>query len=177
MTGTDLFTLIKKAKVYFEYYASKREDFPQGGWVTFNLNDLAAFIDEYFLPRPLYGDETPVKVGDIFLPYREGEELMPHIPQKVTVFYVIDNGSFSINGFQYNKYQRVMKPEEKPDSWEQIEADEKKDITEYWGCEDKDDKHCFECEHGLMKTRNSCRTNKYIDLFRRAKELAKGDSE
>lgn len=170
MTGTELFTLIKKAKVYFEYYASKREDFPQGGWVTFNLNDLAAFIDDYFLPRPLFEDETPVKVGDRFL-------LCGRNSMKVVDFYVLDDGSFCINGFQYNKHQRVMKPEEKPDSWEQIETDEKKDITEYWGCEGKDDKYCFECEHGLMKTRNSCRTNKYIDLLRRAKELAKGDSK
>lgn len=96
---------------------------------------------------------------------------------KVTVFYVIDNGSFSINGFQYNKHQRVMKPEEKPDSWEQIEADEKKDSVEYWGCEDDDEKICCECEHGLVKTRSSCTTNKYIDLLRRAKALAGFDDE
>lgn len=174
MTGTELFTLIKKAKVYFEYYASQREDFPQGGWVTFNLNDLAAFIDDYFLPRPLFEDGIPVKVGDVFLPYRENERTEP---ENIIFFYVTEDGGFSINGILYDKHQRVMKPKEKPDSWEQIETDEKKDITEYWGCEGKDDKYCFECEHGLMKTRNSCRTNKYIDLLRRAKELAKGDSE
>ena len=170
MTGTELFTLIKKAKVYFEYYASKREDFPQGGWVTFNLNDLAAFIDEYFLPRPLFEDGTPVKVGDRFL-------LCGRNSMKVTCFYVLDDGSFSINGFQYDQDQRVMKPEKKPDSWEQIEADEKKDIAEYWGCKGKDEKPCYECEHGLLESGKSCTTNKYIDLFRRAKELAKGDSK
>lgn len=162
MTGTELFKLLKKAKVYFEYYASKREDFPQGGWVTFNLNDLAAFIDEYFLPRPLYGDETPVKVGDIFSPYREGEEL---IPQKITVFYVIDNGSFSINGFQYNKHQRVMKPEEKPDSWEQLEEDARLGSRHY--CDRREISR-----HGL----DSLLLQKQ-DIIRRAKELAKGDSE
>lgn len=164
MTGTDLFTLLRESKINFGF------DVRYGERVEISLKDLTTFIDEYFLPRPLFEDGTPVKVGDRFL-------LCGRNSMKVTGFYVIDNGSFSINGFQYNKHQRVMKPEEKPDSWEQIEADEKKDITEYWGCEDKDDKHCFECEHGLMKTRNSCRTNKYIDLFRRAKELAKGDSE
>ena len=164
MTGTELFTLLRESKINFGF------DVRYGERVEISLKDLTTFIDEYFLPRPLFEDGTPVKVGDRFL-------LCGRNSMKVTVFYVIDNGSFSINGFQYNKHQRVMKPEEKPDSWEQIEADEKKDITEYWGCEDKDDKHCFECEHGLMKTRNSCRTNKYIDLFRRAKELAKGDSK
>lgn len=173
MTGAWLFKLLEKSKTYYEYFASQKDDYPQGGWITFNLNDLAAFIDEYFLPRPLYEGETPVKVGDVFLPYRENERTEP---ENIIFLYVTEDG-FSINGILYNENQRAMKPEEKPDSWEQIEADEKKDITEYWGCEDKDDKHCFECEHGLMKTRNSCRTNKYIDLLRRAKELAKGDSE
>lgn len=173
MTGTELFTLIKKAKVYFEYYASKREDFPQGGWVTFNLNDLAAFIDEYFLPRPLFEDGIPVKVGDVFLPYRENERTEP---ENIIFFYVTEDGGFSINGILYDKHQRAMKPEEKPDSWEQIEADEKKDIAEYWCCKGKDEKPCYECEHGLLESGKSCTTNKYIDLFRRAKELAKGDS-
>lgn len=171
MTGTELFTLIKKAKVYFEYYASQREDFPQGGWVTFNLNDLAAFIDDYFLPRPLFEDETPVKVGDKFALHK------PSGGKKVIGFCVHNDGSFAINGFLYDQDQRVMKPEKKPDSWEQIETDEKKNHTEYWGCKDEDEKSCFECEHGLLKSGNSRKTNKYIDLFRRAKELAKGDSE
>ena len=164
MTRTELFTLLRESKINFGF------DVRYGERVEISLKDLTTFIDDYFLPRPLFEDGTPVKVGDRFL-------LCGRNSMKVTWFYVLDDGSFCINGFQYNKHQRVMKPEEKPDSWEQIETDEKKDITEYWGCEGKDDKYCFECEHGLMKTRNSCRTNKYIDLLRRAKELAKGDSE
>lgn len=167
MTGTELFQLLKKAKIYHEYYASRKDDFPQGGWVTFNLNDLAAFIDKYFLLRPLYGDETPVKVGDIFLPYRGGEEL---IPQKVTVFYVIDNGSFSINGFQYNKNQRVMKPEKKPDSWEKLEND---------FVENSDTDYCkFVINKDVAKTTfEEDRRATLQDIIRRVKELAKGDSE
>ena len=224
MTGTDLFTLLKESKINFGF------DVRYGERVEISLKDLTTFIDEYFLPRPLFEDGTPVKVGDRFL-------LCGRNSMKVTGFYVCDDGSFAINDFQYDQDQRVMKPKQpealdadgvpielgdklyfvegddtplkcigfddygnvtftdwektgtiayenptvfthkKPDSWEQIETDEKKDITEYWGCEGKDDKYCFECEHGLMKTRNSCRTNKYIDLFRRAKALAGVDDE
>ena len=219
MTRTELFTLLKESKINFGF------DVRYGERVEISLKDLTAFIDDYFLPRPLFEDGTPVKVGDRVLLYGRTD-------REVTDYCVCDDGSFSINYFQYDQDQRVMKPKQlealdadgvpielgdklyfvegddtplkcigfddygnvtftdweqtgtiayenptvfthkKPDSWEQIETDEKKDITEYWGCEGKDDKYCFECEHGLMKTRNSCRTNKYIDLFRRAKALA-----
>lgn len=167
MTGTELFELLKKTKTYYEYYALQKGDYPQGGLITFNLNDLAAFIDNYFLPRPLYGDKTPVKVGDIFLPYRVGEEL---IPQKVTVFYVIDNGSFSINGFQYDKNQRVMKPEKKPDSWEKLESD---------FVENSDTDYCKSViNKDVAKTTfEEDRRAVLQDVIRRVKELAKGDSE
>ena len=225
MTGTDLFTLLKESKINFGF------DVRYGERVEISLKDLTTFIDEYFLPRPLFEDGTPVKVGDEFALHK------PSSGKKVISYCVHDDGSFAINGFLYDQDQRVKKPKQpealdadgvpielgdklyfvegddtplkcigfddygnvtftdwektgtiayenptvfthkKPDSWEQIETDEKKDITEYWGCEGKDDKYCFECEHGLMKTRNSCRTNKYIDLFRRAKALAGVDDE
>lgn len=162
MTGTELFTLMDEAGI--EYMTGSRHLY------KLSISDLADFINDYFLPRPLFEDGTPVKVGDRFLIY-EG------FNGEVADFCVCDDGSFAVNDFQYDQDQRVMKPEEKPDSWEQIEADEKKNHTEYWGCKGKDDKYCFECEHGLMKSGNSCKTNMYIDLLCRAKELAKGDSE
>lgn len=158
MTGEELFELLKKSKTYYEYRAHKKDDYPQGGWITLTLNNLATFIDEYFLPRPLFEDGTPVKVGDRFL-------LCGRNSMKVTVFYVLDDGSFSINGFQYNKYQRVMKPEEKPDSWEQLEEDSKLGSRHY-------------CDRRkiIREGRDSLLLQKQ-DIIRRAKELAKGDSE
>ena len=170
MTGKELFRLLNESKIPFNFEVEADSRSFLKGTVTIEFSGLAAFIDEYFLPRPLFEDGTPVKVGDRFL-------LCGRNSMKVTDFYVLDDGSFSINGFQYNKYQRVVKPEEKPDSWEQLEKDEKKNHAEYWGCKDEDEKLCFECEHGLFKSGKSCTTNKYIDLLRRAKELAKGDSE
>ena len=158
MTGAWLFKLLEKSKTYYEYFASQKDDYPQGGWITFNLNDLAAFIDEYFLPRPLYEGETPVKVGDRFL-------LCGRNSMKVTCFYVLDDGSFSINGFQYNKYQRVVKPEEKPDSWEQLEEDLK--LTAYDYCRRRD----IEAKAGIALE------PKAKDIIRRAKALAGVDDE
>ena len=105
MTGTELFELLKKTKTYYEYYALQKGDYPQGGWVTFNLNDLAAFIDNYFLPRPLFEDGTPVKVGDRVLLYGIAD-------REVTDYCVCDDGSFAINNFQYDQDQRVKKPEQ-----------------------------------------------------------------
>lgn len=161
MTGTELFKLLKEAQIYYEYYSSQKDDYPQGGWMTFNLNDLATFIDDYFLPRPLFEDGTPVKVGDRFLPYRENERLEP---ENIIFFYVTEGG-FSINGFQYNKHQRVMKPEEKPDSWAQLEEDARLGSRHY--CDRREISR-----HGL----DSLLLQKQ-DIIRRAKELAKGDSE
>ena len=166
MTGAWLLKLLEKSKTYYEYYASKRNDYPQGGWVTFNLTDLAAFIDNYFLPRPLYGDETPVKVGDIFLPYRENERSEQ---ENIIFFYVTEDGGFSINGILYNKYQRVMKPEKKIDSWEQLEKDISAGAYDYCGTVLSID---------TRKTLTSEDNEAFAeDIIRRAKELAKGDSE
>lgn len=170
MTETELFRLLNESKIPFNFEIEADNLRVLKGTVTIEFSDLAAFIDEYFLPRPLFEDGTPVKVGDRFL-------LCGRNSMRVTDFHVQDDGSFGINGFHHNQYQRVKKPEEKPDSWEQLEKDEKKNHTEYWGCKDDDEKPCFECEHGLLKSGKSCTTNKYIDLYLRAKELAKGDSE
>lgn len=225
MTGTELFKLLKKVKVHFS-----KVYFGFDSWyderVEISTQDLAAFIDKYFLPRPLFEDGTPVKVGDEFALHK------PSRSEKVAGFYVCDDGSFAINDFQYDQDQRVKKPKQpealdadgvpikvrdkvyfvggdgtplkcigfyadgdvifrdweetgtiayesptvfthkKPDSWEQIEADEKKSSVEYWGCEDEDEHLCFGCEHSFMKTGKTCTMNKYVDLFRRAKALA-----
>lgn len=125
-------------------------------------------------PEALDADGVPIELGDK-LYFVEGDDT----PLKCIGFD--DYGNVTFTDWEKTRTIAYENPtvftHKKPDSWEQIETDEKKDITEYWGCEGKDDKYCFECEHGLMKTRNSCRTNKYIDLFRRAKALAGVDDE
>ena len=116
MTGRELFELLREAKTSFEFDPKNNSFYGLKGDIKIGLSDLAKFIDNYFLPHPLFEDGTPVKVGDRFAP-RMG------VDKEVTGFYVYDDGSFAINSFWYNQDQRVMKPEEKPDSWEQLEED------------------------------------------------------
>lgn len=97
------------------------------------------------------------------------------IDSEVTDYCVWDDGSFAINNFQYDQDQRVMKPEKKPDSWEQLEADAGKRGKEYWGC--KGVASCVKCEHGSHQTGKACWQNKEIDIIRRAKALAGVDDE
>lgn len=158
MTREELFRLLSESEIPFNFEAEADISRVLKETVTIELSDLATFIGNYFLPCPLFEDGTPVKVGDRFLLY--GRNSM-----KVTCFYVLDDGSFSINGFQYNKYQRVMKPEEKPDSWEQLEEDSKLGSRHY-------------CDRRkiIREGRDSLLLQKQ-DIIRRAKELAKGDSE
>lgn len=99
MAETELFTLLNESKISFGF------DVRYGRRVEISLKDLTTFIDDYFLPRPLFEDGTPVKVGDRFLIY-EG------INGEVDNFYVCDDGSFAINDFQYDQDQRVMKPKQ-----------------------------------------------------------------
>lgn len=164
MTGAELFELLKKTKTYYEYYALQKGDYPQGGWITFNLNDLVAFIDNYFLTRPLYDDGTPVKVGDEFAPHK------PSDSKKIIDYWVCDDGSFAINYFQYDQDQRVKKPEKKPDSWEKLESD---------FVENSDTDYCKSViNKDVAKTTfEEDRRAVLQDVIRRVKELAKGDSE
>lgn len=157
MTETELFQLLKKAKIYHEYYASQKGDYPQGGWITFNLNDLAVFIDEHFLPRPLFEDGTPVKVGDRFSSYGITD-------REVTGYRLCDDGSFSII------YRRIKKQEKKTDSWEKLESD---------FVENSDTDYCkFVINKDVAKTTfEEDRRDTLQDIIRRVKELAKGDSE
>ena len=99
MTRTELFTLLKESKINFGF------DVRYGERVEISLKDLTAFIDDYFLPRPLFEDGTPVKVGDRVLLYGRTD-------REVTDYCVCDDGSFSINYFQYDQDQRVMKPKQ-----------------------------------------------------------------
>ena len=158
MTGMELLKLMDEAGI--EYMTGCRRIY------KLQISDLAKLIDNYFLPRPLFEDGTPVKVEGEFARHK------PSNSEKVIAYCVWDDGSFAINNFQYDQDQRVMKPEKKLDSWEQIEADEKKSGAEYWGCEGEDEHPCFGCEHSFMKTGKTCTMNKYVDLFRRAKALA-----
>lgn len=164
MTGREIFELLREAKISFEFDPKDNSFYGLKGDIKIGLSDLAAFIDNYFLPRPLFEDGTPVKVGDRVLLYGIAD-------REVTDYCVCDDGSFAINNFQYDQDQRLKKPEQ-PDSWEQIEADEKKSGAEYWGCEGEDEHPCFGCEHSFMKTGKTCTMNKYVDIFRRAKALA-----
>ena len=100
MTGTDLFTLLKESKINFGF------DVRYGERVEISLKDLTTFIDEYFLPRPLFEDGTPVKVGDEFALHK------PSSGKKVISYCVHDDGSFAINGFLYDQDQRVKKPKQ-----------------------------------------------------------------
>lgn len=75
MAETELFTLLNESKISFGF------DVRYGRRVEISLKDLAAFIDDYFLPRPLFEDGTPVKVGDEFA-------LRGEVCNEVSVFYV-----------------------------------------------------------------------------------------
>lgn len=170
MTRIELYELLGEAKISFEFDQKNDSFYGLKGDIKIRFSDLADFINDYFLPRPLFEDGTPVKVEDRCMLYGS-------IDSEVTDYCVWDDGSFAINNFQYDQDQRVMKPEKKPDSWEQIETDEKKSSAEYWGCEGEDEHPCFGCEHSFMKTGKTCTMNKYVDLFRRAKALAGFDDE
>lgn len=123
MTGRELFELLREAKTSFEFDLKSNSFYGLEGDIKIGLSDLAKFINEYFLPRPLFEDGTPVKIEDRCMLYGS-------IDSEVTNYCVWDDGSFAINNFLYDQDQRAMKPEQ-PDSWEQIEADEKKSGAEY----------------------------------------------
>lgn len=97
MTERELLELMEEAETKFVregYHIYKAQ-----------ISDLADFIDSYFLPRPLFEDGTPVKVGDWFA-------LRGGVRDEVSVFYVYDDGSFAINNFRYDQDQRVKRPEQ-----------------------------------------------------------------
>ena len=105
MTERELFELLREAKTSFEFDPKKNDFYGLEGAVKIKLSDLAKFIDEYFLPRPLFEDGTPVKVEDRCMLYGS-------IDSEVTDYCVWDDGSFAINNFQYDQDQRAMKPEQ-----------------------------------------------------------------
>lgn len=105
MTGREIFELLREAKISFEFDPKDNSFYGLKGDIKIGLSDLAAFIDNYFLPRPLFEDGTPVKVGDEFALHK------PSDSEKVIAYCVCDDGSFSINNFRYDQDQRVMKPE------------------------------------------------------------------
>ena len=105
MTGRELFELLREAKTSFEFDPKSNSFYGLEGDIKIGLSDLADLINDYFLPRPLFGDRTPVKVGDRFLLYGRTDS-------EVTDYCVCDDGSFSINNFRYDQDQRVMKPKQ-----------------------------------------------------------------
>jgi hypothetical protein len=64
-----------------------------------------------------------------------------------------------------------------PDSWEKIEADAKKGMSQYWGCTSKS---CYDCPavidglkpHERYNTGSNCDTAKACELVARCKKLA-----
>lgn len=123
----------------------------------------------------LDADGVPIHVGDTVYHINDGAELnvlsVRYTENGCLIDVKMPTARFKL------AYYAMSLSHQKPDSWEQIEADEKKDIAEYWGCKGKDEKPCYECEHGLLESGKSCTTNKYKDLFRRAKALAGVDDE
>lgn len=165
MTDMELFELLNGAGIEF----TTRPDYCIYG---LSLSDLADFIDSYFLPRPLFEDGTPVKVGDEFALHK------PSRSEKVAGFCVRDDGSFSINGFVYDQDQRVKRPEQ-PDSWEQLEEDSKLYCCEYFG---RSYKKCLGCQaddpnYHPYDHPYDCNKAKTQDIVRRAKALAGVDDE
>lgn len=164
MTERELYELLGEAKISFEFDPKKNDFYGLEGAVKIELSDLAKFIDEYFLPRPLFEDGTPVKIGDEFALHK------PSRSEKVAGFCVHDDGSFLINGFVYDQDQRVKKPEKKPDSWGKLESD---------FVENSDTDYCKSViNKDVTKTTfEEDRRAVLQDIIRRVKELAKGDSE
>ena len=158
MTERELLELMEEAETKFVregYHIYKAQ-----------ISDLADFIDNYFLPRPLFEDGTPVKVGDEFA-------LRGGVCNEVSVFYVYDDGSFAINNFRYDQDQRVKRPV-KPDSWEQLEYDIDKTDCVYFGMgKAKSCEGCKAFEHSEL----TCAEKKSKDIIRRAKALAGVDDE
>ena len=122
-------------------------------------------------PEVLDADGVPIKFGDELY-------LTDGFIIKLKCVGFSNDGLVKITGWESSEGWVPIQIEanelthKKPDSWEQLAEDEEKSIKEYWGCQDDDEKLCCECEHSLFKTGSSCATNKYKDLFRRAKALA-----
>lgn len=106
MTERELYELLGEAKISFEFDQKNDSFYGLKGDIKIRFSDLADFINDYFLPRPLFEDGTPVKVGDEFALHK------PSDSEKVTNFCVSNDGIFSINSFVYDQDQRVMKPKQ-----------------------------------------------------------------
>lgn len=154
MTERELYELLGEAKISFEFDQKNDSFYGLKGDIKIRFSDLADFINDYFLPRPLFEDGTPVKVGDEFALHKLSDS------EKIIDYCVCDDGSFAINNFRYDQGQRVMKPEEKPDSWEQLEKDAILNPYNYCCLRNIDS------EHGFAQILAG------KDLIRRAKALA-----
>lgn len=162
MTERELYELLGEAKISFEFDQKSNSFYGLEGDIKIGLSDLAKFINEYFLPRPLFEDGTPVKVEDRCMLYGS-------IDSEVTDYCVWDDGSFAINNFLYDQDQRAMKPEEKPDSWERLEKDMSAGAYDY--CATLLD---IDTRKTLTSEDNEAFAE---DIIRRAKALAGVDDE
>lgn len=157
MTGRELYELMGEAKISFEFVQKNDSFYGLKGDIKIRFSDLAAFINDYFLPRPLFEDGTPVKVEDRCMLYGS-------IDSEVTDYCVWDDGSFAINNFLYDQDQRAMKPEQ-PDSWEQLKKEAM--LAPYDYCR----------KRGIDHKNDSAQKLKVGDIIRRAKALAGVDDE
>lgn len=161
MTERELYELLGEAKISFEFDQKNDSFYGLKGDIKIRFSDLADFINDYFLPRPLFEDGTPVKVGDRVLLYGIAD-------REVTDYCVCDDGSFAINNFQYDQDQRLKKPEQ-PDSWEQLEKDMSAGAYDY--CATLLD---IDTRKTLTSEDNEAFAE---DIIRRAKALAGFDDE
>lgn len=165
MTRIELYELLREAKISFEFDQKNNSFYGLKGDIKIRFSDLAKFIDEYFLPRPLFEDGTPVKVGDRVLLYGIAD-------REVTDYCVCDDGSFAINNFQYDQDQRLKKPE-KPEALDADgfanEDDVKRlaDLIDRPTCKNaklyKDVFECSECHCSLELITEVC--NEYGEPF------------
>ena len=162
MTERELYELLGEAKISFEFDQKNDSFYGLKGDIKIRFSDIADFINDYFLPRPLFGDGTPVKVEDEFARHK------PSNSEKVIAYCVWDDGSFSINNFQYDQDQRLKKPEQ-PDSWEQLEKDMSAGAYDY--CATLLD---IDTRKTLTSEDNEAFAE---DIIRRAKALAGVDDE
>lgn len=161
MTERELYELLREAKISFEFDQKNNSFYGLKGDIKIRFSDLADFINDYFLPRPLFEDGTPVKVEDRCMLYGS-------IDSEVIYYCVWDDGSFAINNFQYDQDQRVIKPEQ-PDSWEQLEKDMSAGAYDY--CATLLD---IDTRKTLTSEDNEAFAE---DIIRRAKALAGFDDE
>lgn len=139
------------------------------------LNALADRIEREYIPRPRFEDGEPVQFGDYFVS-KDGFGV-PLASLGITYDGRYEFNYWTCGGDYYLAIEpgEAAKRPEEPDSWERIEADAKKGLSEYWGCGDAP---CHECPARvegqtpvMYYNTISCNTAKALDIIQRCKAL------